>query len=227
MKRTLSTWGLALVCSTVLSMQALATTGSNVEAPAPSRTLTGAVLSAQVAEGDNDADAMIAYYRQALTYDTDNLEFEEKLMIALLLDGRFEEALPLAEKLKAVPEAERISRVALAIDAAKKENWSGAETYLKLALQSDLDRLVTGLMTGWVKLGASNVQDGTNSIAALRGPEWYDLFKQIHKALILDAGGDKAGAMAAYEAAANNPDASAAPESWLRMMESYARSQAR
>jgi tetratricopeptide (TPR) repeat protein len=223
MKRILLALGLALACSTCLTGPVSAAAAGAVEAPAPSRTLTGALLSAQVAEGDNDAAAMIAYYRQALAFDPGSLEFEQKLMVALLSDGRFEEALPFAQKLKAVPEAERISRVALAIDAAGKKDWSGAETYLKLALQSDLDRLITGLMTGWVKLGAGDVKDASKSIADLKGPEWYGLFKQIHQALILDAGGDKIGAAAAYEVAANSPDASGAPESWLRMMESYAR----
>ncbi len=227
MKRILLALGLALACSTNLTGLTWAATGTQATAPEPSRTLTGALLSAQVAEGDNDAAAMIAYYRQALAFDPGSADFEQKLMVALLSDGRFEEALPFAEKLKAVPEAERVSRVALAIDAAAKKNWSGAETYLKLALQSDLDRLVTGLMTGWVKLGAGDVKDAAKSIADLKGPEWYDLFKQIHKALILDAGGDKAGAAEAYEQAANSPDASAAPESWLRMMESYSRFYAR
>ena len=223
MKRINLALGLVLACSTLLSGPASAAANSTAEPPVPSRTLTGALLSAQVAEGDNDSAAMIAYYRQALAFDPGSVDFEQKLMVSLLSDGRFDEALPLAEKLKAVPEAERISRVALAIDAASKKNWSGAETYLKLALQSDLDRLVTGLMTGWVKLGAGDVKDATKSIAELKGPEWYDLFKQIHKALILDAGGDKVAAAVAYEEAANSPDASAAPESWLRMMESYAR----
>ncbi len=224
MKRIVLALSVALACSTVLSVAA---TSDVVEAPAPSRTLTGAMLSAQVAEGDNDAAGMIAYYRQALAFDPTSVEFEQKLMIALISDGRFTEALPYAEKLKAVPEVERVSRVVLAIDAAAKKDWSNAETYLKLALQSDLDRLVTGLMTGWVKLGAGDLADATKSLATLKGPEWYNLFKQIHKALILDAGGDKVAAVAAYEEAAVNPDAGAAPESWLRMMESYARLQAR
>ncbi len=227
MNRIIFSFGIVLACSTVLGSSALAATGSTVETPVPSRTLTGALLSAQVAEGDNDAAAMIAYYRQALAFDPGSVDFEQKLMVALLSDGKFQEALPFAEKLKAVPEAERVSRVALAIDAATKKDWSGAETYLKLALQSDLDRLVTGLMSSWVKLGAGDVKDATKRIAELKGPEWYDLFKQIHKALILDAGGDKVAAAAAYEEAANSPDASAAPEAWLRMMESYARFYAR
>jgi tetratricopeptide (TPR) repeat protein len=230
MKRTVFAFGilvsgLALSYSTLLSAPVLAAT--TPEAPSPSRTLTGALLSAQVAEGDNDSAGMIAYYRQALAFDPGSVEFEEKLMISLLQDGRFAEALPFAEKLKAVPEVERVSRVVLAIDAASKKNWTGAETYLKLALQSDLDRLVTGLMTGWVKLGAGDVKAAAQSVASLKGPDWYELFKLMHRAMILDFGGDKVAAAGAYEEVAVSTDASAAPEAWLRTMESYSRFYAR
>jgi tetratricopeptide (TPR) repeat protein len=187
-----------------------------------SRTLTGAILSAQVAEGDNDFKAMIAYYKQALAFDPGNKQFEQNLLIALLTDGQFADALPYAEKLKTVPEIERVSRVSLAIDAIGKSDWDKSESLLKLALQSDLDRLITGLMTGWVKLGAGDGKGGADFVAKLKGPEWYDLFISIHKALILDASGDKAAAQQAYEAAASNTDSASAPDAWLRLIESYA-----
>lgn len=214
------------MCSTALCANAFAIAGDQND-PAPARTLVGALLSAQVAEGDYDNAGMIAYYREALAFDSGNVEFEQKLMVALISEGKFAEALPIAEKLKAVPEAERVSRVALAIDAAIKKDWSSAETLLKLALQSDLDRLATGLMTGWVKYGAGDAKGATDSIAALNGPDWFELFKQIHQAMILDASGNKAAAAAAYERVANSTSGSAAPEAWLRAMESYARSYAR
>jgi tetratricopeptide (TPR) repeat protein len=218
-------FGLALMASTMLTP--LVHAAATLEAPVSSRTLTGALLSAQVAEGDNDGLGMVAYYRQALAFEPGNIEFEQKLMLALLSDGQFEQALPLAEKLKKTPEIERVSRVALAIDAASKKDWANAETLLKLALQSDLDRLVTGLMSGWVKLGAGDAKNAAAGIAALKGPDWYELFKQIHTAMIFDASGDKVAATAAYEVAAASTDAGAAPDSWLRMIESFARFYAR
>ena len=200
---------------------------SATEAPVLSRTLTGALLSAQVAEGDNDFAAMIAYYKQALGFEADNTRFEQNLMLGLITNGQFTEALPYAEKLKTLPEIERVSRVALAIDAVDKKKWDDAETLLKLAQQSDLDRLVANLMTGWVKLGAGNGAEAASYVSKIQGPQWVDLFKLIHKALILDASGDKVAATAAYEEAVNNPDGGAAPDSWLRAVESYARFQAR
>ena len=117
--------------------------------------------------------------------------------------------------------------MALAIDAVDKKKWDDAETLLKLAQQSDLDRLVTNLMTGWVKFGAGNGKEAAEYISKIQGPQWVDLFKLIHKAMILDASGDKVAAAAAYEEVLSSTDAGAAPDSWLRAVESYARFQAR
>lgn len=206
---------------------ALAAANANAGDIVSAHTLTGAILSAQVAEGDNDFDAMIAYYKQALGFDPGNKQFEQNLLVALITNGQFTDALPYAEKLKTTAEIERVSRVALAIDAMSKKQWDQAETLLKLAMQSDLDKLITGIMTGWVKFGAGDGKAGADHIAKLQGPEWFDLFKLIHKALILDLAGDKAAAQEAYEAAANSPDNASAPDAWLRLIESYAHFYAR
>ena len=222
MKFWQSASAIALVVMIAHGTPAFAASTAEQEVPIASRTLTGALLSAQVAEGDNDPAAMVAYYRQALGFAPGNVEFEQRLLLALLADGKFDEALPFAEKLKTVAAIERVSRVALAIDAGRNGKWDDAQNLLKLALQSDLDRLVTGLMDGWAKLGAGNGKAGAEAIAGLKGPSWFGLFQQMHKGLILEASGDKEGAAKAYDLALTSPDGNAAPDTWLRLVETYA-----
>ena len=202
--------------------QALASGTAEPDKPIAVRTLTGALLSAQVAEGDNDPAAMVAYYKQALGFSPGNSEFEQRLMLALLANGQFDEALPFAEKLKTVAAIERVSRVALAIEAGRKNQWDEAQNLLKLALQSDLDRLVTGLMSAWAMAGAGDAAGGAKAISELKGPGWFGLFQDMHKAMILESAGDKEGATKAFEQALISPDANAAPDSWLRLVEAYA-----
>ena len=93
---------------------------------------SGAYLAARVAEVDNDLEDAIAYYRKALAFDPENQPLQQSLMLALISEGRFDEALPYAEKLKAVAEIERFSRLALAVDAFRKKDYRAAETWLKL-----------------------------------------------------------------------------------------------
>ena len=111
--------------------------------PVKITSFSGAYLAARVAEVDNDLDSAIAYYKQALAFDPENQPLQQSLMLALISQGRFDESLPYAEKLKTVPDVERFSRLALAVDAFRKKDYQGAETWLKLSLESDLDRLIS------------------------------------------------------------------------------------
>ena len=150
---------------------------------------TGAYLAARVAEVDDDMDAAIDYYRRALDFDPDNQQLQQSLMLVLISSGRFEEALPLADRLKTVPEVERFSRVALAVDAIRKKDYREAGTWLKLALESDLDRLITGLMSAWTKLGRNDGAEAVADLESLDGPEWFELFSTYHSALIAEMAG--------------------------------------
>jgi tetratricopeptide (TPR) repeat protein len=191
--------------------------------PVEISSFTGAYLAARVAEVDNDLDSAIAYYKQALAFDPDNQQLQQSLMLSLIAQGRFDESLPYAEKLKAVPDIERFSRVALAVDAFRKNDYAAAETWLKLAVESDLDRLIAGVMTAWAKSGAGDSAGALADLDKVEGPEWYALFKTYHRALIADAAGMKDEAGKAYEAAFDNISAgSAAPETWIRVAEAYA-----
>ncbi|EHK53784.1 tetratricopeptide repeat protein [Allomesorhizobium alhagi] len=184
---------------------------------------TGAYLAARVAEVDNDLDSAIAYYKQALAFDPQNQQLQQSLMLALIAQGRFDESLPYAEKLKAVPDIERFSRVALAVDAFRKKDYTAAETWLKLTVESDLDRLITAVMTAWAKSGAGDSAEALAALDKVEGPEWYVLFKAYHRALIADFAGMNGEAEKAYSAAFDNVSAGgAAPETWLRVVEAYA-----
>jgi tetratricopeptide (TPR) repeat protein len=185
--------------------------------------LTGAFLAARVAEDDNDLGSAIEYYQRALEFDPDNQELQQSLMTALVSTGRFDEALPLAEKLKTVAEVERFSRVTLAVDAIRNKEYRDAEIWLKLALESDLDRLITGLMTAWTKVGLGEGKDALTDLDRLQGPEWFGLFTNFHKALIAETSGMPDEAMAAYQGILDDTaSGGAAPETWLRSAEAFA-----
>lgn len=200
-----------------------ATVPAGQEQPVTVNTLSGAYLAARIAESDNDLDAAIAYYRRALAFDPDNLTVQQSLLLGLISQGQFDEALPFAEKLKETPEVERFSRLALGTDAIRQGRYADADYWFKLSLESDLDRLITGLMAAWAKLGDGRGADALTFLDGLSGPEWYDLFVTYHRALIAERAGEATAAREAYETAANNlAAAGAAPETYLRALESYA-----
>jgi len=193
------------------------------EEPVQINSFSGAYLAARVAEVDNDLDSAIAYYKRALAFDTENQQLQQSLMLALISQGRFDESLPYAEKLKSVPDIERFSRLALAVDAIRKKEYRSAETFLKLSLESDLDKLISGVMTAWAKAGAGDAKDALAYLDKLQGPEWFTLFTSYHRALIAEVAGNAKEADRIYGETIDNVAAGgAAPETWLRAAEAYA-----
>lgn len=212
-----------LVLVTALSLAGQTALAKQGEAPLTITSFSGAYLAARIAEGDNDLDNAIAFYKQALAFAPNDVALQQSLMLALVAQGRFEESLPYADKLKEVPEVERFSRLALAIDSFRKKDYDKAQYWLKLSLSSDLDTLISGVMTGWAMQGAGNADDGMRHIEKLRGPEWFYLFKSYHSALMADLSGlnEKAGEI--YKATFDNSAlGSAAPETWMRNAVAYA-----
>jgi tetratricopeptide (TPR) repeat protein/LysM repeat protein len=213
--------GIAALAGLVLASQTVQ--AKETSGPVQIGTFSGAYLAARVAETDNDLAAATAYYRRALEFDPDNTQLQQSLMLALIAQGKFDQALPFADKLKTEPEVERFSRLALAVDSIRKKEYSAAETWLKLALESDLDRLITSLMTGWAKLGGGDAAGAVSFLEKIEGPEWYTLFTTYHRALIADNAGLGDNAEKAYAAALDNVSAGgAAPETWIRSAEAYA-----
>lgn len=223
MRQRRALWLLGLAAFT--SFTALTQPGyaKTVSEPVEINSFSGAYLAARTAEADNDLDSAIAYYKRALAFDPEDAALQQSLMLALIAQGRFDESLPYAQMLKTVPDVERFSRLALGVDSIRKKDYQGAENWLKLALESDLDRLITGIMTGWAKQGEGRSADALQFLDKLQGPEWYELFKTYHRALIAEAAGQKDKADEIFKATINNLGAgSAAPETWMRAAEAYA-----
>lgn len=223
MRQRRARWLSSLAIIAGLAAQTQSGFAAQTSAPVEINSFSGAYLSARVAENDNDLDNAINYYKQALAFAPEDTQLQQSLMLSLIAQGRFEESLPYADKLKEVPDIERFSRLALAVDSFKKKDFAKAQYWLKLSLGADLDKLICGVMTGWAMQGAGQGGDAMEYVGKLEGPEWFDLFKSYHRGLIADAAGQADKADAAYsEAIANTAAGGAAPETWMRAAQAYA-----
>ncbi len=223
MRQGRARWLAGLAIVTGMAISALPAHAKESTEPVKITSFSGAYLAARIAEGDNDLDNAIAYYKQALAFNPGDTALQQSLMLSLIAQGRFEESLVYADKLKEVPDVERFSRLALAVDSFHKKDFTKAQYWLKLSLESDLDRLISGVMSGWAEQGAGDAAGAMASIDKLQGPDWFGLFKSFHRALIADASGMSDKADALYDATLSDATAGgAAPETWMRNAQAYA-----
>ena len=199
------------------------TTADPTPSPVRAGSFAGAYLAGRTAESDNNLATAVDFYRQAMAFDPGNAQIKQDLLLVLLTEGRFKDALPLAEELKNIPDIERFSRVALAIDAIDRKQYRKVGPLLMLSLQSDMDRLATGFMSAWVKVGQGNPKQALADIQKMQGPEWYGLFRTYNSALIADLAGQKQEARDFYQQAIDDrPGGSAAPDTYERIVMAYA-----
>lgn len=223
MRQGRARWLTGLAIVTGMAISGLPAYAKQTTEPVKITSFSGAYLAARIAEGDNDLDNAIAYYKQALAFAPGDTSLQQSLMLSLIAQGRFDESLAYADKLKEVPDVERFSRLALAVDSFHKKDFTKAQYWLKLSLESDLDRLISGVMSGWAQQGAGDATEAMASVDKLQGPDWFGLFKSFHRALIADASGQSEKADAIYAATlADTTAGGASPETWMRNAQAYA-----
>ena len=215
---------LGLAVSGSASAQTAGQSGSQPTERISVNSFSGAYLAARAAEVDNDVDRAVAYYQRALAFNPTDEAIQQSLMVLLISRGDFDEALPFADDLRDVADIERFSRLALAVDAIRSDNSDEALELLTFDGQSDLDRLITSIISAWVEAGQGDAEAALARLDAIEGPPWYGLFTNYHRGLIAaSAGLDDQAEQFFSSATANLEAGGGAPEVFLRAHEAYAR----
>ncbi|MBM3090895.1 tetratricopeptide repeat protein [Ensifer sp. T173] len=231
--RLLSGAALIALASVSGSYQAFAEEKAAVEETEPFditsvNTFAGAFLAARTADTDRDFAAANELYRIALQFEPNNNEVKQRLMITLLMAGKFDDGAKIAEQLKSDPAVERITTVIRAIEAIRKREYRNAQKLLNYEGPNDLDRLMNGLLSAWAKFGQGKPKEALAQVNGLEGPDWFRVFKNYHAGAIAIASGDKATARAKLnDAILDREGGSAAPDTFMRAVEALARFEAR
>lgn len=188
----------------------------------PVHSFSGAYLAARTAETDNDVDSAVAYYKRALAFDTENLMLQRRLLRALVAQGELNEALPYANNLVEDEEASRLSRLVLAIDSFRKQDFGAAEKWLEVSADSDLDRLISEIMTVWAKVGQDDVKGGLKVLDGLSRPEWFNPFRDYQRAIVFAYNDQDTEARAGFEKLLSGAQNAMSAETFARVVEAYA-----
>ncbi|PZU87364.1 MAG: hypothetical protein DI528_06980 [Shinella sp.] len=234
-------FALRLLTGTALSllvsiMQAglAATTASAEDKPAQAETaekfdidsvdtFAGAFLAARTADADRDYASAIAFYKKALTFQPNELDIQERLMISLLMNGDFNEGVELAEVLKHDAAVDRVTSVARAFRDIRDGKYSDAQKILTYTGPNDLDRLMNQLLIAWSMVGEGKGKEALAMVQGLKGPNWYGIFKNYNAGAIASVIGDTDAARRHFnETVTDRAGGATAPDTFMRAVMSLA-----
>ena len=217
-----------LIAATAAGLSALSASGAafaarnpTADAGTPPVTFSGSYLAARSADLSRDMPAALDYYNEALSADPGNPALVERILLLSMANGEMDQAFALGPRLLALDSSNPAARVSQAVDAIEQGRLDDARKNLASISQGELSLLTSGLLGAWIDYSQGKVDEAVARIDALKGPEWYAIFKQYHTALILDAAGRQQPAVDAISTA-YKADATA-----LRVVEGYARILAR
>ncbi len=180
-------------------------------------TLSGSFLAARIATFDRNSEAAVAYYRRALALDSENKNLLQNAFMTLIANGDFKDGVKIAEKIVNIPGGPPIARIVLVVDSIRSKDMNTAQQHLDQIKNSDLDRLLAGLIQAWIQSESGDGKTALATLSALNGPNWFNLFLQYHGGLIAMANGNTSEALARLgQAVANRTGGAAANETYMR-----------
>lgn len=220
--RTLAGTALALLLSVSQAPLALAAaTAQSTEAESfdigSVESFAGAFLAARTAETDRDYPSAVKFYKKALEFTPNELELQQRLMIALIMNGEFDEGADLAKVLEKDPAVERVTSVALGFRAIRDGDYAQALKHFKYQGPNDLDRLMNQLLIAWTKVGEGKGEEALKLVQDLDGPSWYGIFRNYNAGVMAAMIGDVDAARSALTDTVTDRNGGAtAPDTFAR-----------
>ncbi len=181
---------------------------------------SGSYLAALVAGASRDTMAASTYFREALRADPRNPVLLERAFVASLSNGDMAPAFDLAERLVRIDAKNGLAQLALGVRAIKARNFAAARTHLARGGNTRRGDITAILLTAWTWAGSGDFNKALEAADRLNDKP-FALFRDYHAALIADL------AKRPQEAARRMQAAYSAERNTLRLVDAYARMEAR
>ncbi len=183
--------------------------------------LEGNYLAAIVAGAGRDLGAASVFLREAIKGDPQNNDLLERAFVAFLADGAMPDAFRAADKLIQRDPSNGLAQLAIGIRALKQKNYQTARNHLQRGGRGRAADITATLLSAWSQLGSGQTTRAIETLERLRGEPSYNLFRDYHAGLILDAAGRKADAEKRLKTAYESE------KTTLRLVDLWAKMQAR
>ncbi|WP_153768514.1 tetratricopeptide repeat protein [Labrenzia sp. CE80] len=180
-------------------------------------TLSGSYLAGRLAGLENDFSFAAAFFQETLVADPENEMLLERTFILKLANGDIVEAVNYAAELERLGVQNFLARLARGADAVSRAQYGEAITLLAPTGAGPLAQLSMDISRAWALQGAGQTDDALKVIDELKGPEWFEVFKATHEALISYAAGRNEQALEQIEEAYKQDRGA------IRVIDAYAR----
>lgn len=149
----------------------------------------GAFLAARYAGAVRDTDASAKYFQSAINQEPHNAYILERAFMSALASGNVAEAARLAERALKMDSSDRLARVLIAATALREGRYQDCLAAFQGQDLGPFNRVLGSMLAAWAHAG---LKDTDAALAALAAPADAPIFSHLmdlHRALILEAGG--------------------------------------
>src|SRR6516165_1507673 len=139
-------------------------------------TTSGAYLAGRHAQETREYDAAASWYEEALKTDPESPELISRTFLMEASEGRFDRALPLAERELKLDPTDAVAQLILLIDQLKAGDKAGALARTEALPAEGVHRYLAPLALAWTRMAAGNL---AGADAALRQLDKFNGFAPL------------------------------------------------
>ncbi len=146
----------------------------------------GVFLAGRIALAQGDSRAAADYYAAALRFAPDDEDILRRTFMLMVMEGRMEAALPLAERVHAKDKEDPIATVLLGLDAAQKGDLATAEGLFSALPSKGIFLVLEPLLLSWSQAGQNHIDEALQTLVPLRTLKGASSLGKYHAGLIND-----------------------------------------
>ena len=225
MKKLIKHFAKTLLLTTSLTIfGSLSVASTDLEQTISEAGLSGSFLASRVAIGDNDDESALKFLERSIALDPENPTIKVDMFIALVTNGRIEEAASLAKEAENLGQNNNLAMLVSATEALRKRSWNKASSVLAPLDGSDLDIMLKEIISSWAMFGEGKLDEALARLQALEGPDWILVIRDHHEGLLAAAAGKDALAVEKFQSVIDNRSViTVLTETYIRSVEAMVR----
>lgn len=161
----------------------------------------GSYLAGRFARSERDLGSAASFLLKALADDPDNHDLRSQAFAALVVGGRIDEAIGLANDIIAADPAAPLPGLTLALAALRAGDPAAARERLSMLSSTGYNAILVPLIEAWLTVADGDHAAALGILGSMPSGGGFQAFRSFHEALIQELAGDTAAAEAAYRVA--------------------------